>query len=116
MTAASEMPRYQSHKQVWALKIAAIEFAENGDAKIAPADAGFAAFACDGYRSKFHGDEHDLGYFVQYADGYKSWSPTEAFESGYTLINPDTKVQSCTTPAERHGATCSTPLRRIRSE
>jgi hypothetical protein len=26
----------------------------------------------------------DLGYFVVYEDGYQSWSPTEAFEKGYT--------------------------------
>lgn len=26
MTATTEMPRYRSHKEVWALKIAAIEF------------------------------------------------------------------------------------------
>jgi hypothetical protein len=26
------------------------------------------------------------GYFVQYADGYKSFSPAAAFEEGYTLI------------------------------
>ncbi len=26
------------------------------------------------------------GYFVQYEDGYTSWSPAEAFESGYTEI------------------------------
>lgn len=26
------------------------------------------------------------GYWVQYEDGYESFSPAEAFESGYTLI------------------------------
>ncbi len=25
------------------------------------------------------------GYYVQYADGYTSWSPAKAFEEGYTL-------------------------------
>ena len=25
------------------------------------------------------------GYFVQYADGYQSWSPAKAFEDGYVL-------------------------------
>ena len=39
---STEMPRYQSHKKVWALKIAAIEFNEDGGAKIAPADKGYA--------------------------------------------------------------------------
>jgi hypothetical protein len=84
---AAEMPRYKCHKEVWALKIAAIEFGENGEAKIAPADAGFAPFETPvGYRTKFHGGEADLGYYVVYADGYASWSPTKAFEEGYTRI------------------------------
>ena len=26
------------------------------------------------------------GYYVKYSDGYESWSPAEAFESGYVLI------------------------------
>lgn len=28
------------------------------------------------------------GYYVQYEDGYASYSPAAAFESGYTIINP----------------------------
>jgi hypothetical protein len=85
MNAAMEMPRYQSHKKVWALKIAAIEFAEDGSAKIAPADKGYGTVEAEaGYRTKFHGGEADLGYYVVYDDGYKSWSPTKAFEEGYT--------------------------------
>jgi hypothetical protein len=77
--ASAEMPRYQSHKEVWALKIAAIEFA--------PVDKGYATLKTDsGYRTKFQGDETDLGYYVVYKDGYKSWSPSKAFEEGYTRI------------------------------
>lgn len=26
------------------------------------------------------------GYFVEYADGYVSWSPAKAFEEGYQLL------------------------------
>ena len=29
------------------------------------------------------------GYLVIYADGYKSWSPAEAFEAGYTIVDTD---------------------------
>lgn len=29
---------------------------------------------------------HDIGYLVVYEDGYTSYSPTEPFESGYTLV------------------------------
>jgi len=27
------------------------------------------------------------GYYVVYADGYKSFSPAQAFEEGYTRVN-----------------------------
>jgi len=87
MTAAKEMPKYQCHKQVWALKIAAIEFYSGGACKIAPADEGYPPIVPLGeYHTKFKGGEADLGYYVQYEDGYCSWSPTKAFEEGYTRI------------------------------
>jgi hypothetical protein len=82
---AAEMPRYQSHKKVWALKIAAIEIDEDKSATIAPADHGYAAFTTmPGWADRWKGSEEDLGYYVVYADGYSSWSPTKAFEEGYT--------------------------------
>lgn len=80
------LPRYQCHKKVWALKIAAIEFEDHGDARIAPKDAKYATFEVADYRIKFKGNEKDLGYFIQYEDGYKSWSPSDVFEAGYTKI------------------------------
>lgn len=86
MDAAIEMPKYKCHKEVWALKISAIEFAENGTATIAFADEGYATITVNDYRTKFKGDEEDLGYYVQYSDGYVSWSPTKAFEEGYSKI------------------------------
>jgi hypothetical protein len=86
MEVGMEMPRYKCHKQVWALKIAAIEFDEKGNARIAPLETGYATFTVGDYRSKFKGDEDNLGYYVVYDDGYKSWSPAKAFESGYTRI------------------------------
>jgi hypothetical protein len=88
MNASREMPRYQSHKHVWALKIAGIEINEDGSATIAPADDGYGPFETKpGFKERWHGSEEDLGYFVQYQDGYQSWSPTKAFEDGYTLIS-----------------------------
>ena len=87
MNASREMPRYQSHKKVWALKIAAIEIMEDGRAKIAPVDNGYDHFETTlPYKPVFKGDTNDLGYYVQYADGYVSWSPTKAFEEGYTKL------------------------------
>jgi hypothetical protein len=31
--------------------------------------------------------QHYLGYLVEYEDGYKSWSPKEAFEKAYRKID-----------------------------
>jgi hypothetical protein len=87
MPIATQMPKYRCHKEVWALKIRALEFAGDGSAKIAPAEPGYAPFdVAPGFKHKFQGSEDDLGYYVVYADGYQSWSPTTAFEDGYTLI------------------------------
>ena len=87
MNASMEMPRYQSHKHVWALKIAAIEINQDTSATIAPADDRYAPFDTkEGFGERFKGSEDDLGYFVQYQDGYQSWSPSKAFEEGYTRI------------------------------
>jgi len=90
-----EMPKYKCTKIVHALKIADVVFdrdladKENretdGTAFITPEDTGFAVFKVDaGYVSK-HNPQAG-GYYVVYEDGYKSWSPAEAFEKGYTRI------------------------------
>jgi hypothetical protein len=85
--AQRQMPRYQSHKTVWALKISALEIHEDKSATIAPADNGFAPFKTrSGWAERFTGGEEDTGYFVRYADGFTSWSPTKAFEAGYAII------------------------------
>ncbi len=83
--AAAEMPRYKCHKVVHALKISAIEMLEDRSAKIAPAEVGYAPFQTKP-AFPFKGSEDDLGYFVVYEDGYQSWSPTAAFEGGYTRL------------------------------
>lgn len=93
--ANSEMPRYRSHKEVHALKIASIEYdltkahAENretdGSATITPVEDGYAPFKVAGEYVRKH-EPKEGGYYVVYEDGYKSWSPAEAFEKGYTRI------------------------------
>lgn len=91
-----EMPRYRSHKTVWALKIKSIEFDSDvaqregnretdGSATITAAEEGYAPFKVDAAYVRKHAPKAG-GYYVVYSDGYKSWSPAEAFEEGYTLI------------------------------
>ena len=91
-----QMPRYKCNKVVWALKIKSIIFdidvatTENrdtdGSATITPEETGYAPFKVDAEYVRKHQPKVG-GYYVVYEDGYKSWSPAEAFEKGYTRIN-----------------------------
>lgn len=93
--AQMEMPKYNCHKQVWALKIADIEFdSENarkqnretdGSALIIPADDGYSGFKVTAEYLNKH-NPHVGGYYVVYKDGYKSFSPADAFEDGYSPV------------------------------
>lgn len=88
--ASAEMPRYRCHKEVWALKIAAIHKDHPacvlpGDAMLMPADTTYAPFLV----RREYMDKHNPqagGYYVVYKDGYKSFSPAQAFEEGYTRL------------------------------
>ncbi|WP_164762023.1 hypothetical protein, partial [Mesorhizobium sp. M7A.T.Ca.TU.009.02.1.1] len=97
----SVAPLYLCHKQVRALKIGAVEILPEGRSKIAPKDEAYAPFlAPSGWGARFHGSEDDPGYYVLYEDGYASWSPTKAFEDGYSLMPAD----------QRDDLTFKTPL------
>jgi hypothetical protein len=95
MADTAEMPRYQCHKKVWALKIAEIkrdgedksQKSEDsvGFATITPTDRRYAPFKVDSAYMHKHKPEVG-GYYVVYDDGYKSFYPAKAFEDGYTLI------------------------------
>lgn len=90
-----EMPSYICHKKVWALKIADIDLdsdragAENretdGSAMITPAEDGYAPFKVDAKFIIKHSPEVG-GYYVAYKDGYKSYSPAQAFKEGYKEV------------------------------
>jgi hypothetical protein len=87
-----EMPKYKCYKEVWALKIKSIvkdgegeERESDGSAIITPEDERYASFKVDLDYMWKHKPQIG-GYYVVYKDGYKSFSPAEAFESGYELI------------------------------
>jgi hypothetical protein len=90
MQASRAMPKYRSHKTVWALKITAIEVNEDGSALLAVAEPGYAPVSVDAaYVAKHLRSDIESkvgGYYVVYRDGYKSWSPEQEFVDGYTLI------------------------------
>jgi hypothetical protein len=95
----AELPRYQSHKIVHALKIKSIEFfhhTNDGESGvwITPEDAYYGQFKAP-WHSMFGKVEDILKnekrpapgwYYVVYDDGYVSYSPEKAFEEGYTKL------------------------------
>lgn len=96
MNTCTPMPQYQSHKKVWALKIAAISYdmdaaiadgnrETDGSAVITPVERGYAPFIVNAEYVRRHQPQVG-GYYVQYADGYTSFSPARAFEEGYTRL------------------------------
>ena len=91
----AELPKYKCHKVVWALKIEAIildsETAEiegretNGGADLRPENRNYLPIFVDAEYVRKHKPIAG-GYYVVYDGGYKSFSPAEAFESGYTKL------------------------------
>lgn len=90
MSEEEEMPRYECHKKVWALKISEIEYSQGEPdtvfANITPAEEGYSKFVVDEEYLNRHKPKVG-GYYVVYEDGYKSFSPAAAFEGGYTRMN-----------------------------
>lgn len=75
----AEMPKYQSHKQVRALQIRAV------DGLRLSFDEGYGAITVDPKMfTRYTPKPGD--YYVVYDDGYASISPAKAFEDGYTRI------------------------------
>lgn len=91
MSAAATMPRWKCHKVVHALKLAAVEIKGPDKAVLVPAERNMwgPVLAPPGWLMRFRAQDNDPGYFVSYDDGHTSWSPTKAFEEGYTRIPAD---------------------------
>ena len=88
------LPQYKCHKIVGALKIKyilnpneGIPEEDDGERLLTFHDVGFeaAVFLMSAEYVKKHNPKSG-GYYVVYEDGYTSFSPAEAFESGYTRI------------------------------
>lgn len=83
--AEMEMPLYVSHKKVWALEIAAINRMTPGKVILSFVDKGYAPITFsedDSIFARYKPIQRD--FYVVYADGYKSFSPRDAFVEGYT--------------------------------
>ena len=93
-----EMPKYNCHKKVWALKIKSIKLdgeGENretdGSAELTFERSEYEPMQANAEYMRKHKPESG-GYYVVYEDGYSSFSPAQAFESGYTEITPIQEV------------------------
>lgn len=91
-----ELPKYKCTKEVWALKIKDInkhEFLKDPKTgnrpdnyyTIVPENNRYMPFNVDENYWNKHQPKTG-GYYVQYKDGYKSFSPSDAFEDGYVLL------------------------------
>jgi hypothetical protein len=79
-----QLPKYQCHKTVHALKIAGIVGDVTG-VYFTSTEPGFERVHLSPEFTTKHKPEVG-GYYVVYEDGYQSYSPAAAFESGYTRI------------------------------
>lgn len=77
------MQKYKCHKEVMAAKIIGMDiYSASNTGRLLFGD--YSVGVNEEYLEK-HGPKLG-GYYVKYSDGYESYSPAEAFESGYTLI------------------------------
>ena len=91
-TMMAKVPAYRSHKVVAAVKIKELEHQEDGGALLWPElPKDFFAMAAFSVSPEWM-TKHEArvgGYYVFYEDGYRSYSPAEAFENGYTRIEQE---------------------------
>jgi hypothetical protein len=80
-----ELPKYKCHKEVWALKIKEVVSNPNESMDIFFEDESYSPINL--VPGIYKGVTPEAGgYYVVYKDGYRSYSPAEAFEEGYTKI------------------------------
>ena len=88
--AVMEMPRYKCHKEVHALKILEVidstEIGNESDgSRVLVVESPYAPMRVEVDYVRKHAPRAG-GYYVVYADGYRSFSPAAAFEGGYTRV------------------------------
>ena len=81
----AELPKYKCHKVVHALKIGHLVVSPGTGYDMIPEDGRFGSVYLDAAYMEKHNPKPG-GYYVVYEDGYKSFSPAEVFEGGYTLM------------------------------
>ena len=80
-----ELPKYTCFKEVGALKIKKLDVTDQtmgAELMMTPHEAGYEGIILPEEYVRKHKPQVG-GYYVVYSDGYKSYSPAYAFESGY---------------------------------
>lgn len=80
-----KIPKYKCHKEVGGLKIKAIGYHE-GTIVLIPENEQYEYIKVSSEYMEKHKPKIG-GYYVRYEDGYESYSPSDVFEDGYTLID-----------------------------
>lgn len=88
MSTTIRMPKYKCHKEVWALKIQHVTGVNINGNMILYFESPYAPIEVDSDYVNKHAPAPG-GYFVIYKDGYRSWSPADVFEEGYTLVEEE---------------------------
>lgn len=83
---AAEMPKYKSHKEVWALEIEVVsEPLEDGSRYVHFKDTRYSPALCPlEMFARYVPTDGD--FYVCYRDDYRSFSPKREFLDGYSLI------------------------------
>jgi len=107
MSNTIEIPRYQCHKQVRALKIKLAIMNPRG-VELHFDDERYCPIEMPIEYARKHTNAQGVqalagGYVVWYEDGYASWSPAEPFENGYVRIGDTPVAVTC------NGAAYSSP-------
>jgi hypothetical protein len=86
------LPRWQSHKIVEADRITEVLDVPDGDGAVTRwrLACGVVVDVSGPLDTRVPPDVYSAtaGYYVRYEDGYESWSPAEAFDAGYTRLEP----------------------------
>lgn len=80
------MKKYISHKIVDAAKIVRFESNSEQTALFIELEGGAKHAYANALFARGGPSDEDMGYIVVYADGYKSWTPSDPFEAGYTEL------------------------------
>jgi len=82
------MPRYNSRRQAWALKITGFSTRSCSEVYLLTDDERLPLIVVDDeYMTRYRPGIG--GYFVMYSDGSQSYSSAKRFEAGYVLDNPE---------------------------